>query len=972
MHLRALPFVLALAASLTARAQPPSYMNFEAGPVRPLAMSADGARLFVVNTPDDRLEILDLTGARPAVIASVPVGLSPVAVAVESASRVWVVNHLSDSVSIVDVSASPPRVVRTLLVGDEPNDVVFGGPGGRRAFITAARRGQNHPVPRGDYATEGIGRADVWVFNGDALGAPLGGTPLTIITLFGDSPRALAVSADGSRVYAAVFLSGNQTTTVSEGVVCDGLAIALSPCATGPGGLPPPFTNHAGIPAPEVGLIVRYDPSLGIWADELGRDWSTGVRFDLPDEDVFEIDANMTPPAPTTRTFAGVGTVNYAMAVNPVSGALYVSNTEAHNEVRFEGPGTFVREMGLRGDGPYSVRGHLHEARVTVIDGTTVTPRHLNPHIPYGASFTPEGTRERSIATPLGMAVSADGEQLYVAAYGSSAIGVVATDGLASGTIDTSATRLISLDAGPVGPTGMVLDETRGRMYVATRFDNAVRTVDLESRAVLGTALMHTPEPEATITGRPMLYDARFTSTNGEASCGSCHVFGDLDGLAWDLGNPDDDELDNPNPIGPIGTAVPFHPMKGPMTTQSLRGMADHGAMHWRGDRSGGNGTSNDPLDELDGFRQFNGAFDGLLGREEGPLRADEMERFAQFALGIVYPPNPIRQLDNQLREDEARGRAIYFEREAIDTVSTCNGCHEVQRAQGFFGGNGEFTFENEPQHFKVAHLRNAYRKIGMFGMPAVQFFLRGSNEHLGPQVRGFGFLHDGSTDTLHRFLRASVFTFGTTTERTDVEAFVMAFETNLAPIVGQQVTLDPSSDANVEQRIDLFIARAGQTLVWPHGPAVPECDLVVRGVVSGVARGWLLGADGMFHADVAGETIADDDLRAIGRAGSLTYTCAPPGSGVRMAQDRDEDGVLDGDDSDPAARAPIAIPNPTLPGRPMPMVDAGMPEMDGGAADAGMTETPDGCGCRASSRGHGGLLPLLGLVLLALRRRRR
>ena len=40
----------------------------------------------------------------------------------------------------------------------------------------------------------------------------------------------------------------------------------------------------------------------------------------------------------------------------------------------------------------------------------------------------------------------------------------------------------------------------------------------------------------------------------------------------------------------PAAFAEPiFHPMKGPMTTQSLRGMANHGPMHWRGDRTGGN-----------------------------------------------------------------------------------------------------------------------------------------------------------------------------------------------------------------------------------------------------------------------------------------------------------------------------------------------------------------------------------------------
>ena len=59
------------------------------------------------------------------------------------------------------------------------------------------------------------------MFDATNLGATLGGTPLTILTLFGDTPRALAVTPDGSTVYAAVFHSGNRTTTVSEGAVCD-------------------------------------------------------------------------------------------------------------------------------------------------------------------------------------------------------------------------------------------------------------------------------------------------------------------------------------------------------------------------------------------------------------------------------------------------------------------------------------------------------------------------------------------------------------------------------------------------------------------------------------------------------------------------------------------------------------------------------------------------------------------------------
>ncbi len=962
---------LVLVAPSLARAQP-SYLNFEAGHVRPAAMSPDGARLFVVNTPDDRLEIFDLTGSAPALVASVPVGLSPVAVAAESDARVWVVNHLSDSVSVVDVASDPPRVVRTLLVGDEPSDVVFAGSSPRRAFVTTAHRGQSHPTPDGDYDVPGIGRADVWAFDVADPSSP------AIVQLFGDRPRALAVSPDGATVYAAVFHSGNRTTTISEGRVCDG-GPSEPACGTGPGGLPAPTESFMGDLAPEVGLIVRYDEARGAWLDELERDWSGSVRFSLPDYDVFGIDAATLTE---TEAVSGVGTILFGMVVNPISGELYVSNTEAFNEVRFEGPGDYVRSLGLREGQPASVRGRLHEARVTVIDAGEATPVHLNPHIVYGAP-PPPGTRDRSLATPLGMAVSSDGRTLYVAGYGSNAIGVYDTAELAAGRAGDSRALIRLSTGGPVGPSGVVLDEARGRMYVVTRFDDALVTVDLASRAVTGRVRMHTPEPASAIVGRPMLYDARFSSSNGEASCGSCHVFGDMDGLAWDLGNPDDVLLTNPNPFGPIGARDPFHPMKGPMTTQTLRGMADHGPLHWRGDRTGAHASPpGDAMDELAGFMRFDGAFDGLLGRDEGPVTEEEMRRFAEFAMGIISPPNPVRQLDNSLRPNEERGRSIYFDRAGIDTITTCNGCHTLDRSQGFFGTGGETTFENETQNFKVAHLRNVYQKVGMFGMAEVDFFHRGDNGDMGPQVRGFGFLHDGSTDTLVRFLRATVFTFGNDADRRDVEAFLMAFDTTLAPITGQQVTLDASSDASVDARIDLMIARAGAPMQWPNGGVVTECELVVHGVLDGEPRGWLLDGDGTFRSDRAAEpALTDAELRAIGRAGALTYTCAPPGSGVRMALDRDEDGAYDSDErdrgEDPASRPIVEIPDPGLP--PIePPPDAGRPDLDAGtladaATDGGTTAEPGGCGCRAS-RGSpaSSLVGLVALALLAARRVRR
>jgi len=868
---------------------------------------------------------------------SVPVGLEPVAVAARSDAEVWVVNHLSDSVSVVDVASQPPRVVRTLLVGDEPRDVVFAGtPSGGvfpRAFVTTARRGQNLPVSVAPLlTTEGVPRALVFVFDAEDPGSGLGGAPEAVIELFGDTPRALAATPDGGTVYAAVFHSGNETTALSEGAVCNGGANA-APCtledgltmpgglADGqvPGGLPAPNANVDDVPGPETGLIVRLDRATGTWRDALGRNWNNAVRFDLPDLDVFAIDATASPPV-ETEAFAHVGTVLFGLLVNPGSGKLYVSNTEARNEVRFEGPGV----LGT------TVRGHLHEARITVIDpaADSVQPRHLNKHVSalplgYRTVPMPAGVKEASLATPLGMALAGDGT-LYVAAFGSSKVGRLPAAALEDDGFEPDAASHVELSGG--GPTGIVLGSGDARLYVLTRFDNAVKVVDTASGSELASHPLHNPEPPEVVNGRPFLYEAGLSSSNGEASCSSCHVFGDLDSLAWDLGNPDDAVAANPNPIGPIGGSEPFHPMKGPMTTQTLRGLAHHGPMHWRGDRTGGQ-FSGDPraLDEQLAFEAFDVAFEGLLGRDEGPLDPDDMQAFARFALRLTLPPNPIRRLDNGLTAAQQRGRDIFFERPGTDIIATCNACHATDPAQGFFGTGGLSTFENEPQQFKVAHLRNAYQKVGMFGVPDVPFLATplASRAHQGPQVRGFGFLHDGSIPTLFDFLRATVFVLSDA-DRRDLEQLVLAFDSTLAPVVGQQVTIaaENAADPALEDRLDLLLDRAATPFALAGSPGAKECDLVVKGNADGLARGWLFDpAAGAFHSDRALEpALGDAALRALAQAPGqeLTWTCVPPGSGVRIALDRDGDGHRDRDELDagssPEDPTSTPVPEPAAP----------------------------------------------------------
>ena len=884
--------LLALLLPLFAHA---SYTLFESGQSRPLALSPDGSRLFAVNTPDSALEIYNVTAFGLTHEASVPVGLEPIAVAARSNGEVWVVNHLSDSVSVVDLAASPPRVVRTLLVGDEPGDIVFAGPGGKRAFITTAHRGQNSPyndpANPGELTTPGIGRADVWVFDASSPGASLGGDPETIVTLFGDTPRALAVSPDGDTVYAAVFKSGNRTTTLNEGIVCDGgstatTCIPVTGEQTAAGGLPEPSNQTVdGVPQPEVGLIVKHDGSK--WTDELGRDWSNMVRFNLPDLDVFAIDASAPEPV-QLQSFAGVGTVLFNMVANPVTGKVYVANTEAVNEVRFEGtraPGSEVT----------TVNGHLHEARITVLNpgSGSVTRRHLNKHIDYSVIPAPAGVREDSLAIPQGKAISQDGATLYLAAKGSGKIGVFATSELENDTFNPDSSNHIPVTGG--GPSGLVLDADNDRLYVLTRFDNGISIIDTVNRSETSHLLLHNPEPADVIAGRPFLYDAFLTSSNGEASCASCHINADKDELAWDLGDPEGSITNNPGPfvIGPLGNPD-FHPMKGPMTTQTLRGMSNHGPMHWRGDRIGSNVS-----DEAGAFGQFNAAFPGLLGRET-ELTPAQMQAYTDFILQVTPPPNPIRNLDDSLTPSQLAGRNFYFNT-GVDAGLTCNQCHALLPESGFFGTSGVSSFDAETQHFKIAQLRNMYEKVGMFGMPDVPFFNSGNNGHQGDQIRGFGFLHDGSTDTLFRFLDAQAFAFPGDTERSDVEQFLFAFNSNLKPVVGQQVTLTDSNGAVANPRIDLLLERAEEG----------DCDVVIKGVFNGNARGGLylpLTADPeqtepLVQADGADFGIITENAmreQALTPGQELTYMAVPLGNGLRIGIDRDEDAVHDFDDNCP------------------------------------------------------------------------
>lgn len=896
-----------------------SFVAFESGHVRPVVLSPNGLLLFAVNTPDNTLEIFNVDSGGLMLVASVPVGMEPVAVAARSNTEVWVVNHLSDSVSIVDVSAAVPFVSRTLLVGDEPRDIVFAGVGGNRAFITTAHRGQHrtHASIAGVFGganiadprltTEGVDRADVWVFDAASLGTTLGGTPVDVLTFFADTPRALAT--DGTDVYVAAFMSGNQTTVVNETLVADGF---------GATGAPGPDDNANGDVAPEVGAIVKF--MGGNWIDADGTNRNASIPFQLPDNDVFKI--NATTLAKST-VFNSVGNILFNMAINPVSGKIYVTNMESPNEVMFEGSGDH---------GGSTVQGRLSLSQVTVIDptGPSVDIQHLNQHINYNNLHTDAGADhaainaqiQHSLATPLQPVVSSDGNTIYIAAMGSSKVGVFSRTELEDANFEvnydptTQSSDYLSTTGG--GPTGLALDETNNRLYVMTRFNNAVEVIDLATSTTSAVHALHNPEPASLVTGRPFLYDATISSGNGETSCSSCHIFADLDALAWNLGDPDGGVSTNNQPqpdalLELVNPTEPFHPMKGPMTTQTLKGMSTHGAMHWRGDRVDGffgidsctelgyaeANSTNAPCNEFTSFSNFIVAFEGLLGKE-GTLLPAEMTQFTNFILQVQLPPNPVRNLDNSLTTSQQNGSNKWFtcgagttecaqlDPQATDTVEDCDGCHSLDPLNGFYGTGGEQSFEGEPQHMKVPHMRNVYAKVGMFSAT-------------GDQIRGTGVLHDGSVDSVETFLSSGLFAL-TSQEEQDLTQFILAFDTDIAPIVGQQVSIGPSnfSVTDVNDRITLIDTRASASFDSKIlGGTVTECDVIAKTVENGATKGYVRQSDGMYLPDDNGVAISEAVLRAkanpAGDAQTITYTAVTPGAGTRMGIDRDEDTLPNG-----------------------------------------------------------------------------
>jgi YVTN family beta-propeller protein len=777
-----LAVLVVLVPATTADNPPPSFANLEPAQTNSIRLSADTTRLFAVNSPNNTLSVFDVTRSdNPNLLDEIPVGVGPVSVNPRTQDEVWVVNQVSNSVSVVSISQGIVTDTISTGPGTEPMDVAFAG--NNQAYVSCSRSNS----------------ISVFDTNTHAL--------ISSIPVFGDSPRALSVSPDGSMVYAAFALSGNATTIIPA---------SLAPPQ------PPPTNKNLPKP-PQVALIVAAsDPN-----------WTQYITFKMPDNDVVAIQTGSSPTI--SGYYSGVGTINLGMAVNPATGDLFVANTDALNLTFFEP----------------NLRGHWINNRITRIQiaNGQVTPFDLNPNINYNILPNPTALGT-ALSQPTNVVFDPSGNFMYVAAFGTDRVAKVDTNGNVLSFVEVSLPSGSGQNADPKnkrGPRGLALNAGAQILYSLDRISNTITIINTSQMSKSGEVAVGTdPTPQTVKEGRGFLYDAKL-SGNGTGACSSCHVDGDMDHLAWNLGNPGG----NMTQYDQNGHVFNFHPMKGPMVTQTLRGLENLSPYHWRGD-------------QID-FAAFNATFDDLMGGSE--LADPDMSTYTTFINSILFLSNPNENLDRSLPTSLAGGNPSNGQQDFLkvpDTGAgaTCNSCHTSNPGPGT---NRLVTSALPPQPLKIPHLRNIYQK---------QLYTR----HNAESIDGFGFAHDGTISTLADFLAQPPFQRYSAQQKTDMASYALCFDTGTAPAVGFTITL---TSANVNNQTEQNYWSTLQSQA-----SASNIDLIMRGTIQGQVTGLLYDPSQNTYNDSGdrhrGNSYSQSQLQSyIQRGDTMSFMGVYPGTGA-------------------------------------------------------------------------------------------
>ncbi len=660
------------------------------------------------------------------------------------------------------------------------------------------------------------------------------------IVIDGIRPSAMVASADGSKLYVASLYSGNRTTILPE---------TSAPPQSAP-------TNTTLPAPPRVGLIVPSDD---------GR-----IAWNVLDHDIAEIN---TTTQSITRWITGVGTHLYDLAIHP-DGSLWCANSESLNLTRFEP----------------ELNGHFSKHRLSRIPlpDTAITHHDLNPDIPRATSPAPASIAI-ALAGPTALTFRADGQRAWVAAFQSDRIAEIdPTSGMILRRINVRPTAAAS-DV-MRGPRGLAL--TAERLYVLNKISDSLTTIDPANGAVLSETPLGSidPMPANIRAGRGLLYDARL-SGNGTISCATCHLDADRDGLAWDLGDPAGEMISIPTAdLSAHDYETIYHknlhPMKGPLTTQTLRGLALNDAdpidqtdgstrpaaaivtkFHWRGDKPS--------------IQSFNSTFSNLMGgTQQSPAN---MEHLAEYLRSITLPPNPNLNLDGSLRTNLPQGDAVNGRHVFLNHVqSHCMVCHTMPGGTDQNIDSPDLVEKGQPM--KNPSLRTVYQRADIFNpMPGAD------------SLSGFGLGSDGSSHELpiaHPYFLAVINRPPINTAKAkalaDLTAFILSFDTGTAPSATHSLTL------HITNRSDLdLLARLGSL---ETGAAARVNGLVAWGRVAGILRRYQWDPSSLHY-------LSDDQVTSYTRAAlldlltpedALTFAGVLPSEVTWRSTDRNDNGTAD------------------------------------------------------------------------------
>jgi len=626
---------------------------FESPQADALILSPDGSTLYQALTTMGRVRVI-----KAGVLASqavIDVGVDPVSLALRpDGTELWVANHVSDSVSVISLvpGATQYKVVETIQAIDAANLITdFDEPVGI-AFAS------------NDKAYVALSsRNQIAVIDADTYSVT------GLLAINAQEPRALVVR--NGRLFVPAFESGNRSELSS----CFGPPNPNDPQCTFD------FTQANFATGPQ---LIGFP--VDIAADPI-----------LPDRDLFVF--NTTTDA-LVDVVDSIGTLLYGVAVDS-TGKVFVSQTDARNLVN--------GRAGTQGHvlADLDNRMFLNQIGVANPGGggwNAAAPIELEPVPP---SQPAPGSQ---LATPYGIALSANDDVLIVTAAASNRVAAVdAATGQVLATVNVgNGPRAVALRSDP--QTG-----APQKAFVLNTLDDSISELDLTHLADQTPTIVETQRrpfngdatPVAIRNGR-IAFNSAAGSTTGTFACASCHPDGHVDQLLWVIGarcvieGCEQEEARSTMPVRGLKGTLPLHwdgSLGDPFT--SINGETGSSL---QGNGAGATVPANCTNDQSC-FRQLvNASLSGVMCDQQGACPTNDVseagglsnadrDAMATYLQNIQYPPARTRRFDDRLTAQAVNGFSEFFENKGgINPPGGGNGngpetCGDAANGSGFTSG---------------------------------------------------------------------------------------------------------------------------------------------------------------------------------------------------------------------------------------------------------------------------------------------